>query len=103
MHTSAFKSAVTGSTAKVVKVTGLISLSGQVDVGSNAGRRRCGSTTTPSRPTATTAKDHYDGLVDITHASDYVTVPRNTFKNHYKGSLVGHSDYNASEDTGHLR
>src|SRR6202008_419764 len=42
-------------------------------------------------------------LVDISPASDYVTVPWNTFKNHYKGSLVGHSDSNASEDTGHLR
>lgn len=48
-------------------------------------------------------KDYYDGLVDISHASDYVTVSWNTFKNHYKGSLVGHSDNNASEDTGHLR
>ncbi|WP_405994940.1 polysaccharide lyase family 1 protein [Streptomyces sp. NBC_00986] len=48
-------------------------------------------------------KDYYDGLVDISHASDWVTVSWNTFKNHYKGSLVGHSDNNASEDTGHLR
>ena len=48
-------------------------------------------------------KDYYDGLVDISHASDYVTISWNTFKNHYKGSLVGHSDNNASEDTGHLR
>jgi pectate lyase len=47
--------------------------------------------------------DYYDGLLDITHASDYVTVSWNTFKDHYKGSLVGHSDDNASEDTGHLR
>lgn len=31
----AFKTAVTGSTAKVVRVNGLISLSGQVDIGSN--------------------------------------------------------------------
>ncbi|GHE72023.1 hypothetical protein GCM10017771_95950 [Streptomyces capitiformicae] len=27
----------------------------------------------------------------------------NTFKDHFKGSLVGHSDNNASEDTGHLK
>jgi pectate lyase len=27
----------------------------------------------------------------------------NTFKNHFKGSLVGHSDNNASEDTGRLK
>ncbi|GHE55602.1 hypothetical protein GCM10014715_05580 [Streptomyces spiralis] len=31
----AFKAAVTGSSAKVVRVSGTISLSGQVDVGSN--------------------------------------------------------------------
>lgn len=48
-------------------------------------------------------KDYYDGLLDITHASDNVTVSWNTFKDHYKGSLVGHSDSNAAEDTGHLR
>ncbi|MFF4793154.1 polysaccharide lyase family 1 protein [Streptomyces sp. NPDC001276] len=48
-------------------------------------------------------KDYYDGLLDVSHASDYVTVSWNTFKDHYKGSLVGHSDNNASEDTGHLR
>jgi pectate lyase len=48
-------------------------------------------------------KDYYDGLLDINHGSDYVTVSWNTFKDHYKGSLVGHSDNNASEDTGHLR
>lgn len=47
-------------------------------------------------------KDYYDGLLDITHASDQVTVSWNTFKNHYKGSLVGHSDNNGGEDTGHL-
>jgi pectate lyase len=27
----------------------------------------------------------------------------NTFKDHFKGSLVGHSDNNASQDTGHLK
>lgn len=48
-------------------------------------------------------KDYYDGLLDINHASDYVTVSWNTFKDHFKGSLVGHSDNNASQDTGHLR
>lgn len=36
-------------------------------------------------------------------AAATVTVSWNTFKDHCKGSLVGHSDSNASEDTGHLR
>ncbi|MDH6219209.1 pectate lyase family protein [Streptomyces pseudovenezuelae] len=143
----AFKSAVTGGTSKVVKVNGLISLSGQVDIGSNTTVLGVGSASgftggglrlkkvtnvvvrnlNISKPVAPAdgitvqastkvwldhnafssdldhGKDYYDGLVDISHASDYVTVSWNTFKNHYKGSLIGHSDNNASEDTGHLR
>ncbi|PGH27791.1 hypothetical protein AJ80_00579 [Polytolypa hystricis UAMH7299] len=51
----------------------------------------------------TGGKDDYDGLLDITHASDMVTVSWNKFYDHWKGSLVGHSDSNAGEDTGHLR
>ncbi|MEU5095162.1 polysaccharide lyase family 1 protein [Streptomyces sp. NPDC020996] len=141
----AFKSAVSGSTAKVVKVNGTISLSGQVDVGSNTTVLGVGSSSgftggglrlkkatnvvvrnlNISKAVGTDAitvqqstkvwidhntlssdldhgKDYYDGLLDITHASDNVTVSWNTFKDHYKGSLVGHSDNNASEDTGHL-
>ncbi|MEW9532199.1 RICIN domain-containing protein [Microbispora sp. NPDC049125] len=47
--------------------------------------------------------DYYDGLLDITHGSDYVTVSWNRLHDHVKCSLVGHSDGNASEDTGHLR
>lgn len=47
-------------------------------------------------------KDYYDGLLDITHASDYITVSWNQFHDHYKVSLVGHSDSNGAEDTGHL-
>ncbi|MFE2297194.1 polysaccharide lyase family 1 protein [Streptomyces sp. NPDC059445] len=144
---AAFKTAVTGDTAKVVKVSGLIPLSGQVDIGSNTTVLGVGSASgftggglrlkkvtnvvvrnlNISKPVAPAdgitvqastkvwidhnafssdrdhGKDYYDGLVDITHASDYVTVSWNTFKDHYKGSLVGHSDSNASEDTGHLR
>ncbi|MEV0978870.1 polysaccharide lyase family 1 protein [Streptomyces sp. NPDC049915] len=143
----AFKAAVSGSTAKVVKVNGLISLSGQVDVGSNTtvlgvgpssgftgGGLRLKKVTNVvirnlniSKPVAPADgitvqastkiwidhnsfssdrdhdKDYYDGLLDITHASDFVTVSWNTFKDHFKGSLVGHSDNNADEDTGHLR
>lgn len=48
-------------------------------------------------------KDDYDGLFDVTHASDYVTISYSYFHNHWKGSLIGHSDSNADEDTGHLR
>ncbi|WP_030340205.1 pectate lyase family protein [Streptomyces sp. NRRL S-1022] len=142
----AFKTAVTGSSAKVVKVSGLIKLSGQVDIGSNTTVLGVGSSSgftggglrlkkvgnvvirnlTISKAVKTDAitvqaatqvwidhnslssdrdhgKDYYDGLVDISHASDHVTVSWNVFKDHYKGSLVGHSDKNAAEDTGHLR
>ncbi|KAF3933720.1 hypothetical protein ABW19_dt0204117 [Dactylella cylindrospora] len=48
-------------------------------------------------------KDDYDGLLDITHGSNLVTVSWNKFRDHWKGSLVGHSDSNASEDTGKLK
>lgn len=47
--------------------------------------------------------DYYDGLLDITHAGDYITASWNHFATHIKDSLVGHSDSNGSEDTGHLR
>jgi pectate lyase len=50
----------------------------------------------------THGKDYYDGLVDITHASDYVSVSWNYIHDHYKVSLVGDSDNNGAEDTGHL-
>jgi pectate lyase len=143
---SAFKSAVSGGSAKVVKVSGLIPLSGQVDIGSNTTVLGVGSSSgftggglrikgqsnviirnlVLSKPVGTDAitvqsstrvwvdhndlssdlthgKDYYDGLLDITHAADYVSVSWNKFHDHYKVSLVGHSDDNASEDTGHLR
>lgn len=47
-------------------------------------------------------KDYYDGLLDITHACDYITVTYSYLHDHYKASLVGHSDDNSSEDKGHL-
>jgi pectate lyase len=47
-------------------------------------------------------KDYYDGLLDITHASDHVTVSWSKFSDHWKGSLIGHSDSNSAEDTGKL-
>jgi pectate lyase len=47
-------------------------------------------------------KDYYDGLLDITHAADYVTVTNSYIHDHWKASLVGHSDSNSAEDKGHL-
>jgi pectate lyase len=48
-------------------------------------------------------KDYYDGLADFSHAADYLTVSNTYFHDHYKASLVGHSDSNGVEDKGHLR
>lgn len=48
-------------------------------------------------------KDGYDGLLDVTHASDDVTISWTKFHDHWKGSLVGHSDSNSGEDTGKLK
>lgn len=42
------------------------------------------------------------GMLDITHASDFITVSWSKFHDHHKGSLIGHSDSNAAEDTGKL-
>ncbi|RVD84818.1 uncharacterized protein DFL_003157 [Arthrobotrys flagrans] len=47
-------------------------------------------------------KDFYDGLVDVTRASDWVTISHTYFHDHAKGSLVGHSDNNGAQDAGHL-
>ena len=47
--------------------------------------------------------DYYDGLIDITHAGDYITVSWNYEHDHIKCNLLGHSDDNSAEDTGHLR
>jgi len=52
---------------------------------------------------ATHGTDYYDGLVDISHAADYITVSWNYEHDHIKCNLLGHSDSNAAEDTGHLR
>ncbi|GJN90485.1 hypothetical protein Rhopal_003496-T1 [Rhodotorula paludigena] len=41
--------------------------------------------------------------LDITHAGDFVSVTWNVFTNSWKTSLVGHSENNGKEDTGHLR
>ncbi|KAL3417774.1 pectate lyase [Phlyctema vagabunda] len=47
-------------------------------------------------------KDFYDGLIDLTHAADSVTISNSYIHDHWKASLVGHSDSNADEDTGFL-
>jgi pectate lyase len=50
-----------------------------------------------------------DGELDIVHGSDYITVSwckfsyTNSANNHRFSSLVGHSDANGAEDTGHLK
>ncbi|KAK0455662.1 polysaccharide lyase family 1 protein [Desarmillaria tabescens] len=43
-------------------------------------------------------KDYYYGLLDITHGSYGITVTNSKLYNHWKASLVGHSDSNGSED-----
>ncbi|CAE7207132.1 unnamed protein product [Rhizoctonia solani] len=43
-------------------------------------------------------KDYYDGLLDITHGCYAVSVTNSYLHDHYKASLVGHSDNNESED-----
>ncbi len=45
---------------------------------------------------------YYDGLIDITHASDDVTVSWTELHDHYDSGLVGHSVDNVDEDNGHL-
>ncbi|MZI93292.1 pectate lyase [Vibrio sp. CAIM 722] len=45
----------------------------------------------------------HDGMLDIKHGSDYVTVSFSVFQNHNKTMLIGHSKSNKSEDSGHLR
>ncbi|ESK85368.1 pectate lyase a [Moniliophthora roreri MCA 2997] len=40
----------------------------------------------------------YDGLLDITHGCTGVTVSNSKLYNHWKASLVGHSDSNGDED-----
>lgn len=50
----------------------------------------------------TTDKDYYDGLLDISHAAEWVTISNTYFHDHWKADLIGHSDNNAAEDTGHF-
>lgn len=47
-------------------------------------------------------KDDLDGLLDISHGSDWITVSNSFLHDHWKGSLIGHSDNNGGEDKGKL-
>ncbi len=44
----------------------------------------------------------YDGLADITHAADWITVSWTRFHDHKDTGIIGHSDSNGAEDTGFL-
>ncbi|KAL5514772.1 hypothetical protein ACEPAG_2088 [Sanghuangporus baumii] len=44
-------------------------------------------------------KDFYDGLLDITHGCTGITVTNSYLHDHFKASLVGHSDSNGNQDT----
>lgn len=41
--------------------------------------------------------------IQLTHAADFVTVSNSFIHDHYKASLIGHSNSNGDEDKGHLR
>ncbi|MBT8226719.1 MAG: RICIN domain-containing protein [Dactylosporangium sp.] len=134
---SALSSAVSGTSSAVVQVSGTISCSGMISVGSNktivgasgATIAGCGLNVSESSNVIiqnltfrdwdddainlqyatnvwvdhNTFSNGYDGCVDIKRASDYVTVSWNHTYDHGKTMLLGHSDDNASEDSGHLR
>jgi pectate lyase len=44
----------------------------------------------------------YDGLVDITHASDFVTISWTRYHDHDDTGIIGHSDDNGDQDIGTL-
>ncbi|ETW78398.1 polysaccharide lyase family 1 protein [Heterobasidion irregulare TC 32-1] len=44
-------------------------------------------------------KNCYDGLLDITHGCTGITATYNYIHDHWKASLIGHSDSNGSQDT----
>ncbi|TDL17664.1 polysaccharide lyase family 1 protein, partial [Rickenella mellea] len=43
-------------------------------------------------------KDYYDGLLDVTHGCVGITITNSAFHDHWKASLVGHSDKNGAQD-----
>ncbi|GAB1527600.1 hypothetical protein RhiTH_010776 [Rhizoctonia solani] len=142
---AALRAAVTGESAKIVRISGIITGDGEVvdvgskttilGVGSNSGLTGGGFRVKKANnviirnlrlsksPAPTDLillqeasnvwidfssdldhdKDYYDGAFDVSHGSDFVTASWNVFTNHFKTSLVGHSDKNSAEDSGHLR
>ncbi|KAF8994588.1 pectate lyase B [Cyathus striatus] len=46
----------------------------------------------------THGKDFYDGLLDVTHGCTGVTITNSKLSEHYKASLVGHSNNNGAQD-----
>jgi pectate lyase len=44
----------------------------------------------------------YDGLVDITRASDFVTISWTRYHDHNDTGIIGHNDDNGDQDTGKL-
>lgn len=144
---AAFQSAVTGTTPRIINVSGTINLgSSDFDMGSNktiigvgAGSGFTGDLraknqtniilqnlkftnpsgvgdgdgltfqfTTRFLVTHCTFTQTGDGAFDMTHACDYGTVSWCKFQytsdtGHNFVNLIGHSDNNSAEDTGHLR
>ena len=47
--------------------------------------------------------DRHDGLLDIKHGANYITVSWNHFYNHGKVCILGHSDKNEAEDKDRLK
>ncbi|KAJ3875247.1 pectate lyase [Lentinula edodes] len=43
-------------------------------------------------------KDYYDGLCDLTHGVTGITVTNSKLYDHWKASLIGHSDNNGAQD-----
>lgn len=50
----------------------------------------------------THSTSYYGWLLDIKHATDFVTVSWSKFHDHFNTVQVGHSDTNGAEDMGHL-
>jgi len=54
-------------------------------------------------PFVQTNKDFYDGLIDITNGSDFVTVSWCVLRDHHKFMLIGSTDSDTYNDSQHLR
>ncbi|ELU45238.1 pectate lyase domain-containing protein [Rhizoctonia solani AG-1 IA] len=89
---AALRAAVTGESAKIVRISGIITGDGEVvDVGSKTTILGVGS------------NSGLTGGGFRVKVRRFVTASWNVFTNHFKTSLVGHSDKNSAEDSGHLR